>query len=610
MPSPHQEIIDSVRPFGENGGRNLVVCCDGTGNIWKPGPDKTNVAKLFEVLEKSNVQLTYYDPGVGTPDGALSGDEGGGIPYRDTLRRLGGLAWGDGVWTNVAEAYTFLLRNYQHGDRIFLFGFSRGAFTARAVSGLIHMFGLLREEHENLIPSILRVYRSKQPSERSKTERARAAKEFKTNFARQFSINDGKSTQHVPIHFIGCWDTVESVGIWQFLGATITSDPAVKPGFHHVRHAMALDELRWSFKPRPYSPPEIRPSDTSRSFKQVWFRGAHSDIGGGYREAGLSNITLHWMAREGYAHGLCIDLNRLEARHKTNPFDMLHDQILAMPAWVLAGMFRRDLPRDLEIHDSVYLRDRQEPKYGQPIPADATCVETLRTVEINGIAGSQNEIGMRDVPTVSTTNNVLPRKQPHPRWFFPALAISGLAFFVLIFFSLGSGVTLAIDFQFGLERGQFSSLGAALSEWQTVACVNVAALLMMDTLFIAAYSVFLTLLLFILLRWRSERNGYPSPTLGKFACTSALGFPISDLTENCLTFKALDAYLLQDTGAHWISPSLVEGIYSLGTTCAATAKFGFFGLLIAIMFYCLMTGLFGRISDIGRRCSIDNGETS
>ena len=134
---------------------------------------------------------------------------------------------------------------------------------------------------------------------------------------------------------------------------------------------------------------------------------------------------------------------------------------------------------------------------------------------------------------------------------------------------------MAIDFQFGLERGQFSSLCAALSEWQTVACVNVAALLMMDTLFIAAYSVFLTLLLFILLRWRSERNGYPSPTLGKFACTSALGFPISDLTENCLTFKALDAYLLQDTGAHWISPSLVEGIYSLGTTCAATAKLAF-----------------------------------
>lgn len=608
MPSPHQEVIDSVRPFGENGGRNLVVCCDGTGNIWKPGPDKTNVAKLFEVLEKSNDQITYYDPGVGTPDGALSGDEGGGIPYRETFRRLGGLAWGDGVWTNVAEAYTFLLRNYQYGDRIFLFGFSRGAFTARAVSGLIHIFGLLREGHENLIPSILRVYRSKQPSERSKAERARAAKEFKTNFARQFSTSDGATTQHVPIHFIGCWDTVESVGIWQFLGATITSDPSVKPGFHHVRHAMALDELRWSFKPRLYSPPARLPSDESRrSFKQVWFRGAHSDIGGGYREAGLSNITLRWMARESYALGLCIDLGLLEARHKTNPFDVLHDQILAMPAWVLAGMFRRDLPRDLEIHDSVYLRDRQEPKCGQPIPADATRVETLRTVEINGITGSQNEIGMRDVPTVSTPNNGLPRKQPHPRWFFPALAISGLAFFVLIFFSLDAGVTMAIDFQFGLERGQFSSLGAALSEWQTATCINVASLLIMDTLFIAVYSVFLTLLLFILMRWRSERNGYPSPTLGKFACASALGFPISDLTENCLTFKALDAYLLQDAGAHWISPSLMEGVYSLGTTYAATAKFGFMGLLIAIMFYCLITGLFGRLSDNECRCSSEKG---
>lgn len=592
MPSLHQEVIESVRSFGENSGRNLVVCCDGTGNIWKPGPDKTNVAKLFEVLEKSNDQITYYDPGVGTPDGALPGDVGGGIPCRDTLRRLGGLAWGDGVWTNVAEAYTFLLRNYQHGDRIFLFGFSRGAFTARAVSGLIHMFGLLREEHENLIPSILRVYRSKQPSERLKAERARAAKEFKTNFARQFSAKNGESTQHVPIHFIGCWDTVESVGIWQFLGATITSDPAVKPGFHHVRHAMALDELRWSFKPRPYSPPAIPPSDVTRSFKQVWFRGAHSDIGGGYREAGLSNIALHWMAREAHAHGLHIDMNRLEA-HETNPFDMLHDQILAMPAWVLAGMFQRDLPRDLQIHDSVYLRDRQEPKCGQPIPANATRVETLRTVEINSIAGSRNEIGIQEVPTVSTLNNVLPRKQPHPRWFFSAFAISGLTFFALLFCSLGAGVTLAIDFQLGLERGHFSSLGAALSEWQTAECVSVASLLVLDSLFIATYSVFFTLLLFVLLRWRSEKRGYPSQTLGKFACTSALGFPLSDLTENCLTFKALDAYLLRDTGAHWISPSLVEGIYSLGTTFAATAKFVFLGLLIAILFYCLISGLFG-----------------
>ena len=603
MASPLHETADSVCPTVKQTGRNLVVCCDGTGNIWKPGPDKTNVAKLFEVLEKSNSQITYYDPGVGTPDGALSGDEGGGIPYRETLRRLGGLAWGDGVWTNVAEAYTFLLRNYQHGDRIFLFGFSRGAFTARAVSGLIHMFGLLREGHENLIPSILRVYRSKQPSERSKAERARAAKEFKTNFARRFSTSDGATTQHVPIHFIGCWDTVESVGIWQFLGATITSDPSVKPGFHHVRHAMALDELRWSFKPRLYTHPARLPPDVRRrSIKQVWFRGAHSDIGGGYREAGLSNIPLHWMARESYALGLCIDLERLEAGHKTNPFDVLHDQILAMPAWVLAGMFRRGLPRDLQIHDSVYLRESREPHFGLPIPADAIQAETLLTV---GAGGSLNGEAEHDIPTVNSLSNSLPKKQSYPRWFLPTLAISGLVSIVLIRSSLGAGVTLATDFQFGVKRGQFSNLGAALSEWQITERVNVTSLLWMDMLFIAAYSVFFTLLLFMLLRWRSERRGYPSPTLGKFACASGLGFPISDLIENCLTFKALDTYLLRDTGAHWISPGLMEGIYSLGTTFAATAKFGFLGLLIAIMFYCLMTGFFGCFPREEHRCSTD-----
>ncbi|SBT11162.1 hypothetical protein PROAA_910023 [Candidatus Propionivibrio aalborgensis] len=610
MPAQFQEVTDPVRRNGEQSGRNLVVCCDGTGNIWKPGLDKTNIAKLFEALEKSKGQITYYDPGVGTPDGALAGDEGGGIPYRDTLRRLGGLAWGDGVWTNVAETYTFLLRNYQHGDRIFLFGFSRGAFTARAVSGLVYMFGLLREAHENLIPSILRVYRCKQPSERSKAERARAAKEFKINFARQFSTSNGASTQHVPIHFIGCWDTVESVGIWQFLGATITSDPAVKPGFHHLRHALALDELRWPFKPRPYTPPAGSSPDASRSFKQVWFRGAHSDIGGGYRESGLSNITLHWMVRESHAHGLHIDLKQLEARHITNPFDVMHDQIVAMPAWVLAGMFHRDFIGEMQIHESVYLRDSREPNCGQSIPRDATPAETLRTVEIYGTNGSQNEIEEREVPTVPSSPHVQPKKQSYPCWFLPTLVISGLATFTLLVVSRGAGFTLATHFQFGFKRGLFFQLGAALAKWQSEFFVNVAFLLFVDTLLIAVYSVFSTLLLVALLRWRSERKGYPSPTLGKLACILGLGLPISDLTENWLTFKALDAYLLRDTGAHWIAPSLLEGAYSLGTTFAATAKFCFLGLLIAIMFYCLMTGLFGCFSRDERMCSIDSGEPS
>ena len=119
-------------------GRNLVVCCDGTGNLWRPGACDTNVVRLFKALppDDPQQQLSYYDPGVGTPDGLVGTGGRAGLFSLDTLRRVAGLAWGDGVWDNVAQAYLFLCHHHQPGDRIYLFGFSRGAFTVRVVAGL------------------------------------------------------------------------------------------------------------------------------------------------------------------------------------------------------------------------------------------------------------------------------------------------------------------------------------------------------------------------------------------------------------------------------------------------------------------------------------------
>src|SRR5205809_5877411 len=102
--------------------RNLVICCDGTGNVWGPSADRTNVVKLVECLvaDHPERQLHYYDPGVGTPDGYLT--EGDGLSKTAIMKRVAGLLFGEGVWTNVAEAYRFLMTNYAPGDRIFLFG--------------------------------------------------------------------------------------------------------------------------------------------------------------------------------------------------------------------------------------------------------------------------------------------------------------------------------------------------------------------------------------------------------------------------------------------------------------------------------------------------------
>lgn len=255
-------------------GRNLVVCCDGTGNLWRPGVCDTNVVRLFMALPRDDPQqLGYYDPGVGTPDGLVGTGGRAGLFSLDTLRRVAGLAWGDGVWDNVAQAYLFLCHHHQPGDRIYLFGFSRGAFTVRVVSGLIHLFGLLRPGHEHLMSTLLRLYRHPvDPDHPTPEEVAAGIRAFGDRFCRS----------GVEVHFIGVWDTVETVGMSQMFGVG-SSNPRntqVKPSYRHVRHALALDELRWTFLPRRYTLP-AESLDPGQTFRQVWFRGAHSDVGGG-----------------------------------------------------------------------------------------------------------------------------------------------------------------------------------------------------------------------------------------------------------------------------------------------------------------------------------------
>jgi uncharacterized protein (DUF2235 family) len=266
--------------------RNLVVCCDGTDN--EVATDSTNVLRLFRMLERDEHQITFYDAGVGTQV-----DPEAITVWRKILSRRLDAAIGLRVRENVIAAYRFLVQNYQPGDQIFLFGFSRGAYTVRAVAGLIRFLGLVRPEAVNLANLAWSIY-----ADEAKVYPV--ARRFRggNRFNRSFGV-----TPKPPIHLIGVWDTVSSFGwIWDFqtLPYTDTNELVV-----HFRHAMAIDERRAMFPALLYVP---KPAQQANC-KQVWFAGVHSDVGGGYpeQESTLAKVPLAWMIREAEALGLRIN---------------------------------------------------------------------------------------------------------------------------------------------------------------------------------------------------------------------------------------------------------------------------------------------------------------
>lgn len=167
--------------------KNIVICCDGTGNQF--GQENSNVIKLYQSLICNDSQIAYYHPGVGT------------MGARNALSQIGkwwtrviGLAFGYGISDNIADAYQFLMGVYELEDRIYVFGFSRGAYTARALGGLLHAVGLLTVGNDALIPYAIRMIK-KQPIDLA------VLADFKRTFSRECKV-----------HFMGVWDTVSSLG--------------------------------------------------------------------------------------------------------------------------------------------------------------------------------------------------------------------------------------------------------------------------------------------------------------------------------------------------------------------------------------------------------------
>jgi uncharacterized protein (DUF2235 family) len=269
--------------------KNIVLCCDGTGNGFDNPDNDSNVVKLYNTLVIGSDQIAYYHPGVGTM-GAPNARSRIGKEWT----RAKGLGFGSGLLDNVADAYRYLMNKFEKDDRIFLFGFSRGAYTARAIASILHVFGLLEGGNEGLIPYILRLY-----AERTK-ETKRATPTFTTedNFKYAFS-------RDVEVHFCGLWDTVSSYG-W------ITSPidlpfAGQNPIIRSSRHAISIHEHRCCFQANLWGPPL-----PGQDMRQVWFSGFHSDVGGSYSEseAGLSKVSFEWILVEAQKARLEIDADR------------------------------------------------------------------------------------------------------------------------------------------------------------------------------------------------------------------------------------------------------------------------------------------------------------
>ena len=287
--------------------KRLILCCDGTWNKAdqedKGIPCPTNVVKISYRIAKRDgdiPQIIYYDQGVGS----------GNI-----LDRLSGGAFGQGLEDNIHDAYRFLIANYEYGDELYLFGFSRGAFTARSIAGMIRKCGVLGREFVQHYRDAITLYRS----EHCPTDPAAI------KFRQDYSVGGGGD---IKIKFIGVWDTVGALGIplrglrWLTRDQYQFHDTELSGAVEYAYHALAIDERRTPFEPTLW----MYVPKSWQTIEQKWFCGVHSDIGGGYPEHGLSDISLDWMIGRAQGVGLKFDSDAMLAHAlKPDPRMQLHN---------------------------------------------------------------------------------------------------------------------------------------------------------------------------------------------------------------------------------------------------------------------------------------------
>jgi uncharacterized protein (DUF2235 family) len=347
--------------------KNIVICLDGTNNKLREAAN-TNVVRLFDMLDLSDVskQVAYYDPGVGTFSSPAAW-----TPVARTISRYAGLMFGSGLRQNLGEAYVYLMSVYDPGDRIFIFGFSRGAYMARALTGMLEVFGIFRRGSENLVPYAVSEY-AKQDKKKNGKRNWKVLREYARIHGGDLGLN---RKDHAPVHFLGIWDTVKAAG---HLGRQLRWPYTRQlPHVGTVRHAVSIDEKRRPFveylvfEPNPdhLIPPH-------QDLLEVWFAGVHSDVGGMFEKGTrLSDIPLKWMAEHAVKADLLVrkraygEASQVDDAKATGPV-----HAMAM-SWHLLGTRRRRIPNGAKVHASVASRLQTDPAYARRLPAQHSFVD-------------------------------------------------------------------------------------------------------------------------------------------------------------------------------------------------------------------------------------------
>jgi uncharacterized protein (DUF2235 family) len=350
--------------------RNVVLCLDGTNDEIGRGLP-SNPAKVFEMLDLDHPddQVAYYDPGIGTLPATNARGQ-----VEQLWSRATQLAFGAGLVGKLAEAYTWLMEHYQPGDKVYVFGFSRGAYTARALVAMVGRPGLLRSGSSHLVRyAVLQYAREGGASDRAIANAQQFADALCWGTDAQpmnrpgemSSAPDAQACKHsIPIEYLGLWDTVRATGLGGF-GQTDWPDTDELWNVKRLRHAMSIDEWRPLYKPVPV----LRTDD---AFEQAWFAGVHSDVGGTFPNSELATVALKWVFDEVADKLLLRDEDPATAYQRWCHVDpaFAHGPINRMSAaWLLAGWrTRRSVPGDAVLHESVRLRREHDRDYGHDLP--------------------------------------------------------------------------------------------------------------------------------------------------------------------------------------------------------------------------------------------------
>lgn len=330
--------------------KRIITCSDGTWNEPNKSvngkPIRTNVQKIFDYILTSDAkgvqQIKFYDEGVGAEGSVIT-------------RMLQG-ATGKGIDENILDIYKFIVWNYEQGsnfqDEIYLFGFSRGAYTARSLGGLIRKCGILKRNDLNLFSKAYELYRNREAGPESEE-----AKQFRSDNSYEVS----------SIKFIGVWDTVGALGIplnafqWINKKKYAFYDTTLSSIIENAYHAVSVDEQRSNFKPTLW---QKSTNPVQRGFEQVleqkWFAGVHSNVGGGYPDEGLADIALQWMMEKAAATGLAFDAQRIQVDVKPNVKGTLYNNRKGIFALTPAEV--RPIT-DGGVHDTVYERMKEVQEY-------------------------------------------------------------------------------------------------------------------------------------------------------------------------------------------------------------------------------------------------------